>query len=336
MIYRAAERMGKEMDKFCVFCGKPLEEGQTCDCQTKIESEPAEAMPGTSQPDEAVQLDGTAQPDEAVQPQQQEESVQVNIRQAYDGRLPENTEEPELPPQTAVQIRPQSYMIPQKECGAFRNYVKRCWVILTRFFANPVQIIRIAAEKKDAAAGVLFWVIGAILTGLLPAVGTPLLLEKIVGASVLRMIDFSAVRLCYTTASLNILWTAALSALTFAFAKAMRSRASFKSVMGAVGVSYIGTAAITLISFLITLIAPGFGLFFYLCVQGITLVLLYIAFAQSLDIGYSKTLYCLLYALAAIGLLLALYVSGVVMEIAHSIAGSAFGSLGGFNGGLLR
>ena len=315
------------MDKFCVFCGKPLEEGKACDCQTKIEPEVEKAMPETVQPDEA------AQP--------QEESVQVNIQQAYDGRLPEESEKPEMPPQTAVQIRPQSYMIPQKESGAFGNYVKRCWVILTRFFANPVQIMRIAAEKKDAAAGVLFWIINAVLAGLLPAVGAPLLLKRLAGPSVMQMFDFSVGGLWLESTLLNIIWTAALSALTFAFAKAMRSRASFKSVMGAVGVSCIGTAAITLISFLITLIAPGFGLCFYLCVHGIALVLLYAAFAQSLDVGYSKTLYCLLYALAAIGLLLALYVTGMIMEI-QGVIGSAsggyggYGGFGGFDSGLLR
>ncbi len=333
------------MGKFCVFCGKPLEEGQECDCQKEV-------VPKETPVDERAQPENVLEtPEEAElreseeqqpeRPQQSGETpVQVNVQQAYDGQLPEEAEtEPEKtePQQTSVQIRPQSYMIPKKESGPFANYVKRCWVILTHFFAHPVQIIRIAAEKKDCTAGILFWIINAIIAGMIPAVGVPRVLKTILGSYVMQYIDYP-VGLVWLEGSLSsLLWTAILSVLAFAFAKAMRSHASFKSVMGAVGVSCIGTAAINVISWLLIMISPGFGICFYLFTQALAMVLLYIALAKSLGVGQDKALYCLLIAVAIVGLMMALYISGTVGSVIDNLLESTLGGYGGFgSSGLLR
>lgn len=336
--------MGKKMSKFCIFCGKPLEEGQECGCQKNIETEEMAAK------EEQVQVNETIQPEENVlsetqqeppeereqeteTPQPPEETVQVNVARAYDGQLPtEPVQEIPAPRQAAVQIRPQSYMIPRKENGKFVNYVKRCWVILTRFFAHPVQIIRIAAEKKDVAAGLFFWILNAVIAGLLSAVGVPQMLKRFLGASVMQFIDFPTGLMWLEGVLMSLGWTAALSVLAFAFAKAMHSRASFKSVIGAVGVSCIGTMAITLISWLLMIISPELGLCIYLLTQGLGLVLLYVALAQSLGIGQDKTVYCLLIGLAIVGVLMAICISGALSEVMDSLRGSTQGSFGGFGG----
>ena len=347
-VRRVVERIEDEMSKFCIFCGKPLEEGQECGCQQNIETEAVAAEEEPGQENESIWQPETVSTEEiqgqqplqevemeqvAETPQLQEETVQVNIGQAYDGQLPqEPAPENPVPSQSAVQIRPQSYMIPRKENGRFTNYVKRCWVILTRFFAHPVQIIRIAAEKKDVAAGLFFWILNAIIAGILPAFGVPQMLKRFLGTSVMQFVDFPAGWIWLEGVLISLAWTASLGVLAFAFAKAMHSRASFKSVVAAVGVSCIGTAAITLISWLLMIVSPEFGLCIYLFTQALGLVLLYAALTQSLGIGQDKTVYCLLIALAIVGLLMAIYISGTLAEVMDSLRGSTQGSFGSFGG----
>lgn len=301
------------MDKFCVFCGKPLAEGEACDCGGDVERK------------NAAEEDVT----------KQEPSVQVNVGAAYDGRLPEQTEvqpQPlEQPTETAsrgeLQIRPQAYMIPKREKSVPANYVKRCRVIFTRFFAHPVQIIRIAAEKEDATAGLFFWILYAAVSGLIPAFGIPRVMKQIVGAQLMRYIDYP-MGLMWVQGFLVALGSAALlTVAAFVCAKAMHSRATFRSVAASVGVSAVGMTALTVIAWILMLIAPGFGLCMYLLGGGFSLVLFYLAFARAFGIGQNKTLYCLLIALTVVGLVMTLAIGGIATEIAESLTGNLFGGL---------
>lgn len=299
------------MDKFCVFCGKLLAEGEACDCG-------GDAVRENTAEEEVTK---------------QEPSVQVNVGAAYDGRLPEQAEVPsaERPIETAsrgeLQIRPQAYMIPKREKSVPANYVKRCRVIFTRFFAHPVQIIRVAAEKEDVTAGLFFWILYAAVSGLIPAFGIPRVMKQIVGAQLMRYIDYP-MGLMWVQGFLVALGSAALlTVAAFVCAKAMHSRATFRSVVASVGVSAVGMTALTVIAWILMLIAPGFGLCMYLLGGGFSLVLFYLAFARAFGIGQNKTLYCLLIALTLVGLVMTLAIGGIASEIAESLTGNLFGGL---------
>lgn len=297
------------MDKFCAFCGKPLEEGKACDCG------------------------GEPMRENAVEPEvtEREASVQVNVGAAYDGKLPEQTEEQQQSAEpmrhNAVQIRPQTYMIPKRESSVPANYAKRCRVIFTRFFAHPVQIIRVAAEKEDVTAGLFFWILYAAVSGLIPAFGIPCMMKQIVGAQLMRYIDYP-MGLMWVQGFLVALGSVALlTVAAFVFAKAMHSRASFRSVVASVGVSTVGMTTLTAIAWILMLIAPGFGLCMYLLGGGFSMVLFYLAFARAFGIGQNKTLYCLLMALTVVGLVMTLVIGDVVTEMTESLAGGLVGGL---------
>lgn len=327
------------MEKFCVYCGKPLQEGQTCDCQKEAQAnsqqqgvEEAEKQAETqAQPVSEIQAETADAVQKPEQLEAKSEAVQLNTGSAYDGTLPEgeSTQPPVQQTHQAVQIRPQSYVIPRKNNGTFANFVKRCWVILTQFFAHPVQIMHIAAEKKDYTAGLVFWVLNALLAGLVPAIMIPRLLENMMGSALLRILDIPAGWLFVEGMLVGLVWTASISMIALLAAKIMGSRASFKSVVGAVGVSCIGMAAVYLVVCLVSLVAPSMGLGVYIFLQMIGIVLLFVALTQSLEISQNRVVYCLFIALVVWAVLTALYCSLLVADIAGIVRGVAQNGLGG-------
>ena len=189
--------------------------------------------------------------------------------------------------------------------------------------------MHIAAEKKDYTAGLVFWVLNALLAGLVPAIMIPRLLENMMGSALLRILDIPAGWLFVEGMLVGLVWTASISMIALLAAKIMGSRASFKSVVGAVGVSCIGMAAVYLVVCLVSLVAPSMGLGVYIFLQMIGIVLLFVALTQSLEISQNRVVYCLFIALVVWAVLTALYCSLLVADIAGIVRGVAQNGLGG-------
>ena len=291
------------MAKFCIHCGKPLEEGEVCSCQ------------------QAAAENAAPQP-EATANQTPVEDNQVETPVTPTAQQTVNTAGTAYNTAGSTQNNTQS-----------NEFVEKLKLVFTKFadyFKSPTGTVKEFAAKNDSTYGIVMICTNLIVLFLLSLI----LINS--GADALREIPFIGVfggLLSDSAFSIALLITAVFAALYFAMAGmlVLTTKSMFKGTMkfsqavSIVGVNAFINAVVLIVAIILMLISPTLGVIvLYL---GITYSSLmeYVSYIEMADISSDKKAYALL--ITFIGVILAVFLASTLMgAIVGSSVSNSFNS----------
>lgn len=295
------------MAKFCIHCGKPLEEGEVCSCQqaTAENAAPQPDATDNQTPVEEVKAETPVTPT----PQQ------TTSTNGTTNNTTENT----------------------SNTAKSNEFVEKLKLVFTKFadyFKSPTGTVKEFAAKNDSMYGILMICTNLIVLFLLSLI----LINS--GASALRsipLIGSLGILLSDSAFSIALMITVIFAAYYFAMAgmlvlttKSMfKGNMKFSQTVSIVGVNAFINAVILIVAIILMLISPTLGLIvLYLGILYSSLME-YVSYIEMTDISSDKKAYALLISL--VGVILAVFLASTVMgaivgaSLANSI-NSGFGS----------
>lgn len=295
------------MAKFCIHCGKPLEEGEVCSCQQ------------------------TTAENAAPQPEATENQTPVEEVKAETPVTP-------TPQQTTSTNDTANNTTGNTSNTAKSNeFVEKLKLIFTKFadyFKSPTGTVKEFAAKNDSMYGILMICTNLIVLFLLSLI----LINS--GADALRSIPFISILgglLSDSSFSIALMITVIFAAYYFAMAgmlvlttKSMfKGNMKFSQTVSIVGVNAFINAVILIVAIILMLISPTLGLIvLYLGILYSSLME-YVSYVDMADISSDKKAYALL--ISFVGVMLAVFLASTVMgaivgaSLSNSI-NSGFGS----------
>ena len=237
------------MGNFCTRCGRPLAEGEICNCQS---------VAPQSQQNMHEQVTASAQ-QAAPQYQQAMSQGQTQYQQAGPQGQPQYQ-------QAGPQGQPQYHQMAPQQPSAAANYFKKLWSTALDVFKAPVT-----AGKKYVADGDFKLALGYLVVQAILAMILGMTFEARSGLATLGSYDFwsgstnagavafSYVKVFFITIILSALFSAMLAGLLLAFNCIAKNRMTFKNALCLASVRSIVLAPAMVVTWLLILINPVFG-----------------------------------------------------------------------------
>lgn len=293
------------MAKFCIHCGKPLEEGEVCSCQqtTAENATPPPEATENQTPAQEVKVETPISPT----PQQTTNTTDTTNNTANNTSNVANSNE-------------------------FVEKLKLIFTKFTDYFKSPTGTVKEFVAKNDSLYGILMICTNLIVVFLLMLI----LINS--ATNTLNSIPFIGMfgRLLGNSAfSIALMITVIFAAYYFAFAgmlvlttKSMfKGSMKFSQAVSIVGVNAFINAVVLIVAMILMLIIPTLGaIVLYLGIIYSTLMK-YVSYIEMADISSDKKAYALLISL--VGVFLAVFIASTVMG---SIVGSSVSNsiVGGF------
>lgn len=287
------------MAKFCIHCGKPLEEGEVCSCQQNA------AEGATPQP-------------ETTENQISEEEKEVET--------PVNP----IPVQNTHTANGATGHTNNTSSNEFVEKLKLIFTKFTDYFKSPTGTAREFASKNDSIYGILMICTNLIVIFLL------MLILINAGSNALNNIPFVGILggfLSNSAFAISLMFTAIFAAYYFAMAgmlvlttKSMfKGSMTFSQSISIVGVNAFINAVVLIVAIIMMLISPMLGIIVLYLGFVYASLMEYVSYIEMADISSDKKAYALLISL--IGVILAIFITSTVMEsIVGSSMSSSFGS----------
>lgn len=333
---------------FCRYCGKPLADGEVCDCSQAAAARAAAAARRLAEDRENAAEPAAAKEAPAAQPAGGTEPAGAGPEEtcgpAGDQAPPsgpdaENEPAGDRPPTLTLVSTPRR---PSKARRFFRNI----WQCFRSYFARPVATLETSARIRDWKTGLFWAAVLAVLTGLcgmaliagsswlfassLRTTGQtsvyngPMMPASGYGQYILAyMLQYIHLRYFVLFLILlvgSLLGYVGMSAVGYAIGAAIHRRPHFRSMLAATGVAAIPSACLTALAAVFSLFWPAVGVFLILAAAVTLLVNSYVAAKAVLGTDDSHlTLY---YGLAAaVVLAIVLLIVGRFIPSVVEIAG---------------
>lgn len=264
------------MSKFCMYCGRELADGETCNCHEKAVARGA----GISH--------------------EYSSDVSSNDPASHTSTMDNQTSYTSAPGGATFYTAPPA---PPKK-HAFTKLCGRIWYYMCHFFSAPADTIAKAANQKDYGAGILFLVLSSIICSALSITvlnrGVSLINSvtgSILGAkyftlnSFLQPFGLTIIRLFFSLIIFLLIANFLLCILSLATAKIAKSSTTLSSIVAAVGVSAIGTTCAFIVAIVLALLVPTLALPLGIGVMILSFSLTYIALIKSFKLSANKMAY---------------------------------------------
>lgn len=278
------------MAKFCIHCGKPLEEGEVCTCP------------------EAVAENATTQ-------------TEANENQ---------TPVEEVTAETPATPTPQPTNNTEGTTNASSNeFVEKLKLVFSKFvdyFKSPVSTAKEFAAKNDKIYGILMicmnLIVVFLLTLLLVGTGADALRSIPLLGYMLGNSTFPIALMFTVVFATSYFVKAGMFVLT---TKSMfKGTMTFNCSVSIVGVTAFINAVVTFVSIILMFISPALGLIVLALGMIYSSLIEYVSYVEMADISSDKKVFALL--ISAIGVFLAVYIASTVMgAIVGSSMSSSFG-----------
>ena len=291
------------MAKFCIHCGKPLEEGEVCTCQEAVAENAA--------------TENTTAQTESAEIQTPVENVQA--------------ETPVTPtPQTTTNTEGTTNNTTNK--ASSNEFVEKLKLVFTKFvdyFKSPTNTAKEFAAMNDSMYGILMICSNLIVLFLLA------LILVSAGANAVRSIPILGSMLSGSAFPVSLMITVIFAAYYFAMAGMLtfttkvlfKGSMTFKQAVSIVGVNAFINAVILLAAIILMLISPALGMIVLYLGFIYSSLMEYVTYIEMADISSDKKAYALL--ISIIGVILAVFVASTVMgAIVGSSMTNSFGSYG--------
>ena len=271
------------MGKFCTKCGRPLAEGEVCNCQSAAPQPQAQPVaPTPVEPTPAPQQGQYVQetPVAPVQPQYQQTAPQVQpqYQQAAQQGQPQYQQaaqqgQPQYQ-QAAPQMQPQYQQMAPQQPSAAGTYFKELWSTALNIFKAPAT-----EGKKYVAEGKFKFAIGYMVVQAVLAVILGMTFEGRSGLATLGSYDFwsgstdtgmvalAYVKVFFITLVLSALFSVMLAGLILGFNAIAKNHMTFKNALCLASVRSIVLAPAMVVAWILTIINPFFGGFVSLIIN---------------------------------------------------------------------
>lgn len=241
------------MAKFCTKCGRPLQEGEICNCQTVVNN----TMPSESQMEQNAEL---SQKDE-VAGRQQSDSQQAQEEANYQYQ----------PRQSASSAQP-------SQVGAF---FQRLFSNILLLLKEPVTMGREFVKSADITMALSFVVIQGLLSGLFG-----LVVESKVSSYISSMLGWAGellgtssmempyAKVFFGTVAISVILTVILAALLWAVNMIFKNQVSFQEMLCEAAMRSICIIPVAIIAVILLLLNPAIGIvvFFSANIWGIVVI----------------------------------------------------------------
>lgn len=293
------------MAKFCIHCGKPLEEGEVCTCQQAAENA----------------AENTTTQAEATETQTPVEEVKA--------------ETPVTPtPQPNTTGATNNTAGNTSNTAQSNEFVEKLKLVFTKFadyFKSPTGTVKEFAAKNDSMYGILMICTNLIVLFLLSLI---LINSGADNLSRIPLIGAIGGLLSDSAFSIALMITAIFAALYFAMAGmlVLTTKSMFKGTMkfsqavSIVGVNAFINAVVLIVAIILMLISPTLGLIVLYLGIIYSSLMEYVSYIEMADISSDKKAYALL--ITFIGVMLAVFLASTLMG---AIVGSSISN--SFNSG---
>ncbi len=242
------------MAKFCTRCGRPLEEGEVCNCGQKTVQAQQETAQQTASQSEVTQAQQVAPQQEAAQAQQAAPQFQQQFQQQGYA-------------QNGQQFQQQGYAQNSQQFQQTQQAVTGFLGKMFRNFGNiikhPVTGGRDIILAGDVAVGIALIVLQGLLTGIFGAIGA----SKTLGTMFETMSYYSSddmsvpyAKIIFGTLAISAALSFVLALLLFLGNLIMRNSVSFGQMIGAVSIRSSVVIVTNILAIIVCLINPVGGM----------------------------------------------------------------------------
>ncbi len=245
------------MARFCTRCGRPLEEGEVCNCgqeaaQQQVAPQPEVAQQQAAPQPEAVQQQAAPQP-EAVQQQAAPQFQQQTQQQAA----------PQFQQQAQQQGYAQNSQQFQQTQQAVTGFLGKMFGSFLNIIKHPVTGGRDVILAGGVAVGSALMVLQGILTAIFAAIGANKAFGDMVGVVSYFSSDdvkIPYVKIIFLTLILSVILSFVLALLLFLGNLIMKNTVSFTQMIGAASLRSSVVIITNILAIIVCLINPVGGM----------------------------------------------------------------------------
>lgn len=310
------------MAKFCIHCGRPLKDGEVCQCQASADA--SQNAAGTAEQQTSADTNGGYRQAAPNDRRQYSQSAQGAAQQG------------------AYQPAPGPY-VPKtpKAPNGFSIYMSQLWECIKAYFNDAPGTIGVASSHKDVKTGLTFACVGFIMFGLsamsilsssmrsikssLSLLSGPLASSKGLG-SVMLLSAIPYIKIPYGSFFLLLLILSAIAffamcGIGMIMSSMSNKGASFGAVVASLGVATLPVSLLAAAAALFGLILAPFGIFLIAAAVCTWIICSFTAIKIVSGVSDRKfVIYFGLIAAVVLAILLAIFSSSVRSMVMHSMS----------------
>lgn len=291
------------MAKFCVYCGKQLEDGAECDC---AQSQVAKQAQAQQQQAQAYQQQAQAyqqQAQQAYQQQAQQQQAQAYQQQAYQ----------QAQQQQAYQ---QPYVAPAPNPAV--QAIGAAFKSLTTIVNKPIESLQAFVKAQNFIAAL-------ILIGGQALVAAFFTIALAGSLKMGEIVNLAAV--FFETFAFSLILSAVLFGMIFLLTIIFKGKTDAKTLLCVVAVRSVIVIPFMVLGLLIGLANAGIGIGLFIICEFFAMFYMYAAMRFASNLPESKLMFVIPIAMTIVLIVLVLIMQGLAKSMISDLIGNAFGGM---------
>lgn len=306
------------MAKFCVYCGKQLEDGAECDC---AQSQVAKQAQAQQQQAQAQQQQAQAQQQQAQAQQQQAQAAQQQA-QAYQQQAQAYQQQAQAYQQQAYQQAQQQQAYQQPYVAPAPNpavqAIGAAFKSLTTIVNKPIESLQAFVKAQNFIAAL-------ILIGGQALVAAFFTIALAGSLKMGEIVNLAAV--FFETFAFSLVLSAVLFGMIFLLTIIFKGKTDAKTLLCVVAVRSVIVIPFMVLGLLIGLANAGIGIGLFIICEFFAMFYMYAAMRFASDLQESKLMFVIPIAMTIVLIVLVLIMQGLAKSMISDLIGNAFGGM---------
>ena len=307
------------MAKFCVYCGKQLEDGAECDCAQSQAAKQAQVQQQQAQAaqQQAQEYQQQAQQAYQQQAQQQQAQAQQQQAQAYQQQA------------QAYQQQAQAYQQAQQQQAYQQPYVapapNPAVQAIGAAFKSLTTIVNKPIESLQAFVKAQNFIAALILIGGQALVAAFFTIALAGSLKMGEIVNLAAV--FFETFAFSLVLSAVLFGMIFLLTIIFKGKTDAKTLLCVVAVRSVIVIPFMVLGLLIGLANAGIGIGLFIICEFFAMFYMYAAMRFASDLPESKLMFVIPIAMTIVLIVLVLIMQGLAKSMISDLIGNAFGGM---------
>ena len=310
------------MAKFCVYCGKQLEDGAECDC---AQSQAAKQAQVQQQQAQAAQQQAQAyqqQAQQAYQQQAQQQQAQQQQAQAYQQQAQAYQQQAQAYQQQAYQQAQQQQAYQQPYVAPAPNpavqAIGAAFKSLTTIVNKPIESLQAFVKAQNFIAAL-------ILIGGQALVAAFFTIALAGSLKMGEIVNLAAV--FFETFAFSLVLSAVLFGMIFLLTIIFKGKTDAKTLLCVVAVRSVIVIPFMVLGLLIGLANAGIGIGLFIICEFFAMFYMYAAMRFASNLPESKLMFVIPIAMTIVLIVLVLIMQGLAKSMISDLIGNAFGGM---------
>ena len=302
------------MAKFCVYCGKQLEDGAECDCAQSQVAKQAQAYQ-------------QAQQQQAQAYQQQAQAYQQQAQQAYQQQAQQ--QQAQAYQQQAQAYQQQAYQQAQQQQAYQQPYVapapNPAVQAIGAAFKSLTTIVNKPIESLQAFVKAQNFIAALILIGGQALVAAFFTISLAGSLKMGEIVNLAAV--FFETFAFSLVLSAVLFGMIFLLTIIFKGKTDAKTLLCVVAVRSVIVIPFMVLGLLIGLANAGIGIGLFIICEFFAMFYMYAAMRFASNLPESKLMFVIPIAMTIVLIVLVLIMQGLAKSMISDLIGNAFGGM---------